>query len=198
MFSTLAFLFLVLKFLSLWWPQVCYPVNNFTQEIITREGWKTGYFSIWPSLEVIPRTIEVSRIWRKKLSTSASRSELNYRSALNFRSMFGWLGSVWSSLLFDKLNVYQHIFSNCTLCSWVVLPLSDLHFLSTRGLPPDTYRKLKVILNQKTYNRRKFSWETSGLRRFGGVRFKTVSGGETCIKCFSCKVFGTKGFCFCL
>ena len=106
----LARLFLVLKFLSLWWPQVSYPVNNFTRDPHYSEGWKSGYFSIWPSLEVIPRTIEVSRIWRRKLSTSASRSELNYTSALNFRSMFDWLTSVWSSLLFDKLNVYQRYF----------------------------------------------------------------------------------------
>lgn len=134
----LAFLFLVLKFCS-----------------------ESGYFSIWDSLEVILRTIEVSGIWRRKLSTSASRSELNYRSALNFRSMFDWLGYVWCSPLFDKLTVYQHIFSSCTLCSWVVLNLFDLHLLSTHGLPSDPYRKFKVVLNQKKYNQRKFSWEPS-------------------------------------
>ena len=58
--------------------------------------------------------------------------------------MFDWLASVWSSFLIDKLNVYQHIFSNCTLCSWVVLNL-----LSTHGLPSDPYRKFKVILSKE-------------------------------------------------
>lgn len=174
----------MLKLLSLWWTQVSYPLSNFTGDPHYSEGWKSGYFSIWPSLQFkffgrskgagfeegswAPRHPEVS--------SKSFYNSLHLQFEFTFRSMFGWLGSVWSSLLFDKLNVYQHIFFELYPLFLgsvaTVWPLFLVHPWSTTRYIP----QIKGDSESKTYNRRKFSWETSGLRRSGACGLKRFLG----------------------